>query len=179
MQHDLALARAERVETLPERSQCPITLPAGTIASEVGLDSVKKILITERICKELYRTSLHRLHGHWHVGMGCDEDDRHLPVCGGKVALKLKTASPRHSHVEHQASGALRRIGLEKIVNRRKLPGMQADRPQQPHDRVAKLEIVIDDRDTGICVTHFPVSSVKGSAFFPLERRYSTHNLSR
>jgi hypothetical protein len=51
MQHDLALARAERVETLPERSQCPITLPAGTIASEAGLDGVKKILITERLCR--------------------------------------------------------------------------------------------------------------------------------
>jgi hypothetical protein len=104
MQHDLALARAERIETLPEHGQCPITLPAGTIASEAGLDSVKKILVTERLCEELYRTALHRLHGYWHVGMGCDEDNRPLPVCGGKVALKLKTASSRHSHVEYQAS---------------------------------------------------------------------------
>src|SRR5260370_22904656 len=124
MQHDLALARAERVETLAERSQGPINLPAGTSAREAGTHRVKKILITERLCKELYRTTLHRLHGHWHVGMGCDEDDRHLPVCAGKVALKLKTASPRHSHVEHQTSGALREIGLAKIVNSRNLPRM-------------------------------------------------------
>src|SRR5260221_1981124 len=34
-----SLARAERVETLPEGSQCPITLPAGTIVIEAGLDS--------------------------------------------------------------------------------------------------------------------------------------------
>src|SRR5260370_2016390 len=135
MQHDVALWRAERVETLPERSQCPINLPAGTIESEACPHSVKKILITERLCKELYRTPLHRLHGHWHVGMGCDEDDRHSPVCAGKVALKLKTASPRHSHVEHQASGALRQIGLEKIVNRRKSPCMWPDRPQTPPNR--------------------------------------------
>ena len=100
------------------------TLPPGTIASEAGLDSVKKILITEWLCEELHGAALHRLHGHRHVGMRCDEDDRHLPVRSGKVALKLKTASPRHSHVEYQAGGALRRINLEKIVNRRKLPGM-------------------------------------------------------
>jgi hypothetical protein len=30
-----------------------------------------------------------------------NEDDRHLPVCRGKVALKVKTASTRHSHVEY------------------------------------------------------------------------------
>jgi hypothetical protein len=93
--------------------------------------------------------------------MGCDEDDRHLPVRSSKVALKLKTASPRHSHVEHQATGTLRRISLEKIVNRRKLPGMQANRPQQPHDRVAKLGIIIDDQDAGICVTHPGISKLR------------------
>src|SRR5882672_527903 len=112
MEHDLTLAGAERAETLPERSQCPVALPPGTIASEAGLDSVKKILITERLCEELDRTTLHRLHGHRHVGMRCNEDDLHLPVRSSKVALKLKTASPRHSHVEHEAGRALGRIGL-------------------------------------------------------------------
>jgi hypothetical protein len=53
--------------------------------------------------------------------MGCNEDDRHLPVRSGKVALKLKTASPWHAHVEDQASRALRWIGPEKIGNRGKL----------------------------------------------------------
>src|ERR1700754_1791295 len=100
MEHDLTLAEAERAETLPEHSRCPFTLPPGTIASEAGLDSVKKILITERLCEDLYRAALHRLHRHWHVSMGCNEDDRHLSVCGGKVALKLEPTSPRHSHVE-------------------------------------------------------------------------------
>src|SRR6516164_8052969 len=37
MEHDVTLAGAERVETFPERSQCPFTLPTGTIASELGL----------------------------------------------------------------------------------------------------------------------------------------------
>src|SRR5215472_1476357 len=89
MEHDVTLAGAERVETFPERSQCPFTLPTGTIASEAGLNGVKQILITERLCEELYSATLHRLHGHRHVGVRCDEDDRHLPVRSSKVALKL------------------------------------------------------------------------------------------
>jgi hypothetical protein len=124
MEHDLTLARGECVETLPEPSHCPITIPTGLIASEAGLDSVKEVLITERLCEELYRTTLHRLHRHWYVGVRCNEDDRHLSVRSGEVALKLKTASPGHSYVEHQASRTIRRIGLEKIGNRRKLSGM-------------------------------------------------------
>ena len=51
--HDLALAGAERFETLPEPTQGPITLPTGTIASEAGLDGVEEVLITERFCEEL------------------------------------------------------------------------------------------------------------------------------
>src|SRR5215475_11863784 len=154
MEHDVPLAGAECVETFPERSHCPFTLTTGTIASEAGLNGVEQILITERLCEELYSAALHRLHGHRHVGVRRNEDDRHLPVRSSKVALKLKTASLRHSDVEYEASRPLRWIGLEKIGNRRKLPGVQPNRPQQPRDRIAKLGIVIDEQNTWICVTH-------------------------
>src|SRR5215469_8099527 len=94
MEHDLTLAGAEYVETRPEQGKCSFTLLTGAIASEAGLDGVKKILSTERFCKELDCTPLHRLHGHRHVGIGCNEDDRHLPVRSGKVALKLSPLRP-------------------------------------------------------------------------------------
>src|SRR5215470_3523075 len=125
--------------------QVPIPLATGTIASEPGLDSLEKILISERFGEEFYGAALHRLHGHRNVSVRCDEDDRHLPVCRGKVALKLETTSLRHSNVEHQASRAVRRGGIEKIGNRRKLLAMQADRVQKPPDRLAKVGIVIND----------------------------------
>ena len=131
-----------------------IIFPPGTIASEAGFDSVKEVLIAEWLGEKLDGTALHRLDRHRHVGVRCDKDDRELPVRRGQLALKLETALPRQSHVEHQAAGAVRRISLEKIGNRRKLPGLQADRPQETRNRVAKLGIVIDDQDTGICVTH-------------------------
>src|SRR5262245_3264148 len=107
MEHDLTLTGAERVETLSECSQSPITLPSSAIAGESGFDGLNEVLITERLCQELDGTALHRLHGHRDVGVRCDKDNRHLPICRGKVALKLKTTSPRHSHVEYEASWAV------------------------------------------------------------------------
>src|SRR5215471_14505608 len=154
MEHDLSLAGTERVETLSEPSQSLITLPSGSIARESRLDSLNEVLVTERFCQELHGTALHCLDGHWHIGVRCDEDDRHLPIRRGKVALKLEAASPRHSHVEYQASRAVPRIGFQEIRNRRKFSGMQADRPEQPRDRVPKLGIVVDDQHAWGLVTH-------------------------
>src|SRR5262245_16103919 len=154
MEQDLTLTGAECVETLPERSQGPITLPSARIAGQSGCDRLNEILITERLCQKLYGAALHRLHGHRDVGVRCDKDNRHLPICRGKVALKLKTTSPRHSHVEYEAGRAVRGIALQEIRNGRKFLGMQADCPQQPPDRGAKLGIIIDDQHAWSIVTH-------------------------
>src|SRR5215475_11115569 len=115
LNHDLTLAGGERVETLSEPSQRLFTLPSGPIASKSGLDSFNEILITERFCQELHGAALHRLHCHRDIGVRRYEDDRHLPVRRGKVALKLETASPWHSHVEYKASRATRGIGVQEI----------------------------------------------------------------
>jgi hypothetical protein len=105
----------------------------------------------------------------------CNENDRHLPVRRGEVALKLETALPRHSHVEHQTSRSVRQLGLGKISNRRKLLDVQADRAQESHDRVAKLGIVVDDHDAGVRFTH-PRIMHKGPPSSYWNGLYSTHN---
>src|SRR6267143_3799291 len=102
-------------------------LPASTIASEADLDRIEKVLIAERLRKELNGATLHRLHGHRNVAVPCDEDDWEVPVRGSKLALKIKTASPRESDIEHQARWAIRWIGLEKVGNVRKQLGILAD----------------------------------------------------
>src|SRR5262249_22851053 len=116
---------AKRFKTLPERTQGPIALPTGTIPGEAGRDSVEEILLTERFCQEFNGTPLHRLHGHWDIGMCRNEDDGRLSIRRGQVALKVQTALLRHSHVQHQASWAVRRGGLEKIGSRRKFLRVQ------------------------------------------------------
>src|SRR5262249_55259481 len=118
LEHDLTLAAGERVKTLSQSIQGLLTLPPGPVASKSSLDGLDEVLITERFRQELHGAALHRLHGHRDIGVRCDEDDGHLPVRRGKVALKLETASSRHSHVEYQASRPVPRRGLQEIRNR-------------------------------------------------------------
>jgi hypothetical protein len=88
--------------------------PPCTVARKTELNGVEEILIAERLGQELDGTSLHRLHGHWDVAMPGDEDDRNLPLCCGELALKIEAALAKHSDVEHQAGGAIRRSDLRK-----------------------------------------------------------------
>jgi hypothetical protein len=43
------------------------------------------------------------------------EDDRQLSISCGKIALKLKSASPRHPNVKDEASRAIGRAGTQKF----------------------------------------------------------------
>ena len=51
------------------------------------------------------------------VAVPFDEDDREFPVRRGELPLEIEAALPRQSDVEHQAGGAIRRIGPEKVGN--------------------------------------------------------------
>src|SRR6266568_7421898 len=105
LNHDLALPRAQRLEPLFEGSQCLFILLPGPIARQTELNGVEEVLIAERLRKELNGTTLHRLHRHRDVAVPRDEDDWEHPVGRGELALKVKAALPRQSHVEHQAGG--------------------------------------------------------------------------
>ena len=176
MDHDLTLAGAERFETRPERMQGPIILATGAIASEAGLDRVEEILITERFCEELYGTALHRLYGHRDVAMRRDENDRQLPVRRGKVALKLKAASPRHSNVEDQTSRAVRQGRHSKSRKHKKIAGYSG-RPTatnaRPKSRNSGSSSMI--KTLGFA-SRIPGPCVEGSAFFCLHWLHFNHN---
>src|ERR1700692_4959450 len=120
LNHDLALPGAQRVEAFPEGGQSFLILPPSAITREAELNGVEELLITKRLRKELNGTTLHRLHRHRDVAVPCDEDDWQFPVRRGELALTIKTALPRQPDVEHQAGGAIRRVGREKVGNRRK-----------------------------------------------------------
>src|ERR1700730_15127216 len=120
LNHDLALPGAQRLEASPEGGQSLLILPPSAITSEAKLNGVEELLITERLRKELDRTTLHRLPRHRDVAVPRDEDDWEFPVRRGELALKIKTALPRQPDVEDQAGGAIRRIRLEKVGNGRK-----------------------------------------------------------
>jgi hypothetical protein len=119
LDHDLALAGTERVETLSEGVQSLLALSAGTIARKASLDRIEEVLITERLREEFYGTSLHGSYAHRNVAVRGDEDDWEMPVRRGELALKVEAASPGHSDVDHQAGRAIRiRIGSEEFRDR-------------------------------------------------------------
>ena len=95
------------------------------------MNGVEKGLITKRLGKKLDGTAFHRLHRHGDVAVSGDEDDRNLPFRRRELALKIKAALTGQSDVENQAGGAIRRIGFEKVGNRRKELSVDTDRPQQ------------------------------------------------
>src|ERR1700676_1298264 len=142
LNHDLALPGAQRLEAFREGGQSFLILPPRAITTEADMNGVQELLIPERICKELHGTTLPRLHQQRDVAVPCDEDDWEFPVRRGELALKIKTALPRQPDVEDQASGSIRRIGLEKVGNGRKEVSIQAERSQQTANRCAKVRIV-------------------------------------
>ena len=120
LNHDLALTERQRFESRPERTEGFVLLAPDTIASEPEIDSVEKVLVTERLREELDGAALQRLYGHRNVSMPSDEDDRKLGVCRREIALKIEPAPPRQSHIENQAGGTIGRFESEIVSNRGK-----------------------------------------------------------
>src|SRR5712671_5783539 len=155
LNHDLALAWSQRCETILDRSHGFFTLTPGAIARETDLDGIKEILIAIRLREELNSAPLHRLHRHRDIAMPGDKDDWEFFLRRRELALKVETASPRQSHVEHQAAGPVRRGGLQKVGDGCKQLSLQAERPQQPPNRGPNVRIVVDDENSGVGVRHY------------------------
>jgi len=101
-------------KALLEIGQSIVILAPSTVARKAELNSVDEILITERLRQELNGATLHCLHRHWDVTVTGNEDDWELSVRRGELALKIKAALPRQSHVKHQAGWDFRQLALRK-----------------------------------------------------------------
>src|SRR5262249_30332530 len=135
LDHDLALARGQRLEAFLERPEISFLLAARTIAREADLNGVEEILVAEWLGQELDGAALHRLHAHRNIAVPRDEDDRDIPVRRRQLALQIEAALTRQSDVEHQAGGAVRRGRSEKVGNGGKRLNIETERSQQPSDR--------------------------------------------
>src|SRR5689334_22542985 len=154
MNHDLTLTGGQRFEALSEHTQGPVVLAPGTIAREAELDCIEKLLVTKRLLKEFDGTAFHRLYRHLDVAMPCNEDDWKLPAGCDELALKIKAALTRQSHVEDQAGGAVRQLGREKFGHRPEQERVQAKRSQQTPYRASEVRVVVNDQDGRLCVRH-------------------------
>ena len=104
-------------------------------------------MIAERLRQELDRAPLHRLHGHRNIAVPGDEDDRDVDVCRRELSLKIETALPGQSDIEHQAGGSVRASLVQEFGDRGEGLGLQTDGTDQGAERLADLGVVIDDDD--------------------------------
>jgi hypothetical protein len=154
LKHDIAFPGAQRREALLEGGQSLLIVLRGTIAREAEVNGIEELLIPERLGKEFDGAAFHRLDRHGDIAVSGDEDDRKLPLRCRQLALKIKTALTGQSHVENQAGGASRRIGLEKVGNGREELRVDTDRPQQASNGRTKIGIIVDNQNGGVYVGH-------------------------
>jgi len=145
--HNLTLAGGEGLEARPQRGDCLFVLQPRAISLEAQLDRVQQVLIAERFCQELDRSSFYRLDGHRDVAMSGDEDDRNVNVGRRELSLKIETTSAGQSDIEDEARGAVRAPFAQEFGNRSQGLGLHADRSDQAAERLADPRVVIDDDD--------------------------------
>jgi HSP20 family molecular chaperone IbpA len=152
--HDLGLARRQQRDAGPNRILLGARLAPLAIALERLVDAVDEILVAERLLNEVGRSRLHRRHGHRHVTVPGNENDRDLGTLVVQTLLQLETAQPRHADVGDQARMPLGIVVLEKIERRRVRLVFQSDGLEQHAQRVANGFVVVDQIDERAVVFH-------------------------
>src|SRR5262249_49742060 len=152
--HYFALAGRERLEALAHRTKRLFALAPRPIACQAKLNRIQQILIAKWLGQELNRSALHCLHGHRHVTVSRDENDREFDVRCCEVALVIQTAAHGQSYVQDQAGRAGRRLGLEKIRQRVHCPRLKTHATQEGLQRFADICVIIDDQDSWLRQRH-------------------------
>ena len=81
------------------------------------------------------------------VGVGGHKDRRNRVPRLNEVSMQLNPAHCRHLHVSDQTDRFNETRGCEKIGRRREDLDSVTERPHEPSHGLAKVRIVIDDRD--------------------------------
>ena len=103
--------------------------------------------VVERFCQKLHRACPQRLHPHFFVAMGRDEDDRNPATFGVQLRLQFQTRHSRHADIRDQTGSLVLFARLQEFFRRRKASCRQANRFQQVLHCTAHRIIIIDNRD--------------------------------
>src|SRR5262245_19997295 len=113
--HDLLLTRTERVEAGTQVLGFPFVLAPSAIALDGHSDRVQEILLPDRLGEELDRSGLHGLDAHRDVAVAGDEDDGRVNVGLGQLSLKVEAAQLRHSDIEYETTGIVRKLAAQQF----------------------------------------------------------------
>src|SRR5256886_9334499 len=102
--HDLAFATREGRVTV---SYCPylrLAIQCSATALDGLADGPQQNAVAEWLRQELDSSPLHRLDGHRHVSVACDEDDGHIGTLRRDALLYVEAIKTRKPDVEHEAA---------------------------------------------------------------------------
>src|SRR6266853_3360667 len=118
--HDLALALGQRGVALLQLDGDPRPPAPVPVTLDRRVNRIEQVLLVERLGQELYRPGLHRPHAHRYIAVTADEDDRESDSRPRELILKRQTAHARQSHVQHETTQDVRRLGLQVLLRRGK-----------------------------------------------------------
>src|SRR5688572_645759 len=116
--HDLPFALRELVVASPQRRESGVVTAPRTITLYGRMNGVEQHLVIEWFGEELCRASLHRTHGHRHIAMPGDEDDRQRDSCFREFLLKCQSAHSGQTHVEYETTRRVEACGLHEFGSR-------------------------------------------------------------
>jgi hypothetical protein len=135
MRENLALARREACQALPER----VHLDLRHASAPVHLDGVahgrQQLPVIDRLGQEIHRAGLHGPHARRDVAPSSDEDDGPRGARGRQRLLQLEPVEPGQGDIEHEAAGCRRVVLLEEGCRRGKRARFEARRDQQARQR--------------------------------------------
>ena len=125
---DFALAVGETTETFASHLARGPIAPGVDVLFEGLIDEIEQGLLLEGLFEEIDGAILERANGGCHVTMAAEKDDGNLHSPLGEALLQFRTAHAWHAHVEYQAAGARRVVGVEEFGCRGEHLNRQLDR---------------------------------------------------
>jgi len=108
--HHLPFATGERRVIIPERAYLRFLTKYGCTALDGVPNGDQQNLVVKRLCQEFDSPRLHGLHGHRHIAVSGDEDDRHVDPIDDAL-LQIETIEVRKTNVQYQAAVETRTRG--------------------------------------------------------------------
>lgn len=146
--HDLPLSVRERAIVGKNGGDSLDLCASRPIVAQGCLDTLKKVLIPEWLGQEVDGARFHCLHGHLHVAMSRDEDNRNVIVGCSEALLQLKSARFGQPHVEHKTfwpvSGTVRTAARQEFLCASESFDLLAGRAQQATDSFSQRSVIFD-----------------------------------
>jgi hypothetical protein len=145
--HDLAFAPAQAGQPAVDRTAVFLAAAAVGVGGERLDHPIDQIIVVEGLLDKVPSAFLQCGHGHRHVAVAGQEDDRQGTAQFAQAVEQFQAAHAVHADVQQQASGPAMILGRQEFLGRREHRRRHPARLEQPDQRVADRLVVIDDMD--------------------------------